>query len=108
MECSCRMFDRLSLLDLAGCAEGEREREGKEGGKGEGRESEERGRREREELRGGGRMEEGREKDYNCYHQLMRHFTCVYHIFIPNSNRTVTQFPKHKQSPIFMNVNSQS
>ena len=36
MECSCRMFDRLSLLDLAGCAEGEREREGKEGkGKGE-------------------------------------------------------------------------
>ena len=36
MECSCRMFDRLSLLDLAGCAEGERDREWGEGkGKGE-------------------------------------------------------------------------
>ena len=53
-------------------------------------------------------MEEGREKDYNCYHQPMRHVTYVYHILIPNSNKTVTQFPKHKQSLIFMNVNSQS
>ena len=46
MECSCRMFDRQSLLDLAGCAEGEREREGKEGkgkGKRAGREGGERG-----------------------------------------------------------------
>ena len=104
MECSCRMFDQLSLLDLAGCAEGEREREGKEGkGKGEraGREGGERGK--------NYGMEKEREKDYyNCYHQLMRHVTYVYHILIPNSNKTVTQFPKQKQSLIFMNVNSRS
>ena len=57
MECSCRMFDRLSLLDLAGCAEGERDREG-----GEGREGGER------EGREGWRKDGRGEREGNCYH----------------------------------------
>ena len=57
MECSCRMFDRLSLLDLAECAEGERERE--KGRRERGRERE-RGEREEREGRIKGWRKDGR------------------------------------------------